>query len=235
MRKDKIALVVHPLHSWGGGEYYLKTLSDLFPKAPIYTAWYLPDFVDEYFGNRRIISSYLQKLPLKKLLKQELVPLLPKAYNKFDFRAYDLVLAVSDGFEKNLTIEGTTKLWLHILTPTRFLWLENRAARDSKKLTYKIYKSFLEKPLHQKWHQLDRKAARRADFITSISNTVAKRVHKYYGLASKVVYPPVELSSAALRKEVISREDWFLYFGRIETYKGVELAIKACIEMKSQL
>jgi len=235
MAQCEIALVVHPLHLWGGGEYYLQVLSDLLPKASIYTAWYRPVFVNQYFPEHKIVASYLQKLPMKNHFSKELIPLLPKAYKRFDFRDYQLVIVVSDGFEKNLTVQGSTKVWLHILTPPRFLWLENRASQQSNKLTYKIYKSIFEKNLHQRWRHLDKEATGRADFLTSISNTVAERVKRYYGLTSEILYPPVEMDNYTQDTLPKSREEWFLYFGRIEAYKGIELAIKACIKLKKKL
>ena len=235
MAQSDIALVVHPLHLWGGGEYYLQVLSDLLPKAPIYTAWYDAAFVKQHFPERDIISSYLQKLPSKKKFSRELITLLPRAYRKFDFSNYRLVIVVSDGFEKNLTIAGGAKLWLHILTPPRFLWLENRASQQSNKLTYKLYKAIFEKKLHEKWRKLDTDATSRADLLTSISNTVADRVRKYYGLSSEVLYPPVDMYNHTQVSLATSREEWFLYFGRIEAYKGIELAIRACIKLKKKL
>jgi glycosyltransferase involved in cell wall biosynthesis len=235
MNNEKIALVVHPLVLWGGGEYYLRVLSDLLPTAPIYTAWYNPSFVNNHFPDRRIMASHLQKLPLKKRFSRELIPLLPKAYKKFDFSGFKLVIVVSDAFEKNLTIANNTKVWLHILTPPRFLWLENRASQASKRITYRLYKSLFEHKLHQKWQKIDIEATRRADFITSISNTVAQRVKRFYNLDSEVLYPPVELYNHNQNTKPLPREDWFLYFGRIEAYKGIELAIRACIRLKKKL
>jgi glycosyltransferase involved in cell wall biosynthesis len=235
MNSEEIALVVHPLFLWGGGEYYLRVLSALLPAAPIYTAWYDPSFTKKHFPDRRIVASHLQKLPLKKRFYRELIPLLPQAYKKFDLNNFKLVIVVSDSFEKNLTIGENTKVWLHILTPPRFLWLENRASQTSNKITYRLYKSLLKNKLHQKWKKLDIEATRRADFITSISNTVAQRVKRFYNLDSEVLYPPVELYSHKQNTKPLPREEWFLYFGRIEAYKGVELAIRSCIELKKKL
>jgi glycosyltransferase involved in cell wall biosynthesis len=235
MLQKKIALVSHPLFLWGGAEYLLKEFSDVFPDAPIYTAWYNPKFIKKYFKNKKVIGSYLQMLPFKKLLNQELIPLLPNAYHSLDFNIFDLVIVLSDGFNKYIDIHENTKLWLHILSPPRFLWLNTRATEKSYKISFLIYKFLLENRLHKKWRTLDKQAAQKAHVITSISSEVSQRIERFYGLSSKVIYPPVDLSHVVFNRHISTRAEWYLYFGRIEAYKGIDIAIKACITLKRPL
>jgi glycosyltransferase involved in cell wall biosynthesis len=226
--RDDIALVCHPLHQWGGGEYHLKVLCDVFQRASILTAWYDPSFIGTHFPGRRIVSSHLQKLPIKKPLAQELIPLLPTAYRSMNLLDFKFAIILSDGFEKNVRAGPCTRVWMHVLTPTRFLWMENRATKFSKKLTFKLYKYLFEKPLHTRWRRIDRNAALRADFVTSNSQDVKERVRQFYGIDSTVLYPPVELKEARFNPDWQSRKKWYLYLGKVEAYKGVELAIRTC-------
>ena len=81
----------------------------------------------------------------------------------------------------------------------------------------------------------DRKAAQECDRIAAISHVVKKRVKKYYDVDADVIYPPVEVKRIRKEKKMNRKENWFLYLGRVETYKGVELAIKACVKAKVPL
>ena len=83
--------------------------------------------------------------------------------------------------------------------------------------------------LERIWQRWDRNAARRCYKIAAISNVVKERVKEYYDYDADVIYPPVEVRKIQSAKKVNRKENWFLYLGRVETYKGVDLAIKACV------
>ena len=134
MDSKKIALIVHPLFKWSGTEYYLKILTEIFPNAAIFTAWYDKRFIEEHFKDRYVTSSFLQKIPFKRRLKQELMVFLPAAYRSLTFKNYALVISISDGFNKNIFVEGGIRHWIHILSPPRYVWLTTQASVYSSKI-----------------------------------------------------------------------------------------------------
>lgn len=235
MRGKRVAILVHPLHVHGGAEYHLKVISDLFPDATIFTAWYDEEFVQKYFPGRKIKASFIQNLPNKSKYAQLYIPLQPFAYKLFNFDQFHKVIILSDGFEKNIKVGPGVKILLEVLTPPRFLWLESRSTQRSNKISYKIYKKFLEKALHSKWRKIDKTAASKADIVLANSHDVQSRIAKFYGLHSEVLYPPVETSDIPFNPMLGNRKDWYLYFGRVETYKGVELLIRTCIAFGHKL
>ena len=85
------------------------------------------------------------------------------------------------------------------------------------------------------WKKWDRDAANSADRMIANSNVVRDRIKKFYGRDSDVIYPPVEVKSIMQFSKGKRKENWFFYLGRIERYKGVELAIRACFENKVPL
>lgn len=230
MKFKKVAIVSHPLDRWGGAEYMLRVTAKAFHNPTIYTAWYDPDFVTEYFPFHEIKTSFMQKIPAKKRLFGELVPLLPSAYQSLDLSGHDLVIVISDGFEKMVKLPADSNVVLSVLTPPRFLWLDTRSSASKGRITYKIYKALLKDKLHGMWKKWDLAATGNYKNITAISEEVRKRVAQVYCVDSTLIYPPVNLKGLKFNRNNDSREDWYLYFGRIVSYKGVELAIKAAIE-----
>ncbi|WKZ30871.1 MAG: glycosyltransferase [Candidatus Dojkabacteria bacterium] len=233
-KKSKVAFVIHPLYTWGGAEAMLRDMIRVYPNSDVYTAWYDKKITDQLGIKGKVYASYLQKFPLKKKLRQELIPLLPKAYKKMVIQNYDLVWVISDQFEKQITLRNNNVEVLNIMTPPRFLWMDTRSTVNLPKPTYKAYKS-IEDKLHPKWQSIDKAAVKRFKYISSISNDVRSRVAKIYGEYSEVLYPPVKLDHIRFTKSMSSREKWFLYLGRIESYKGIEMLIEACAFLKHQL
>ena len=89
--------------------------------------------------------------------------------------------------------------------------------------------------LEDLWKKWDKEAAQRVDAIIANSEVVRKRIKKYYKVDAEVIYPPIEVEELASEQLPNRKENWFLYLGRIETYKGVELAIRACVDAKVPL
>jgi glycosyltransferase involved in cell wall biosynthesis len=121
------------------------------------------------------------------------------------------------------------------MSPPKFLWQkESRSLKSVEQLEgintslYKFYNFFTNTFLEKIWKRWDKKAANRCDKIIAISGVVKERIKKYYDYDADVIYPPVEVGKIKEARKVNRKENWFLYLGRVETYKGVDLAIKAC-------
>jgi len=227
----KIAFVMDEMLRDGGGAHFLEALIEVYPNAPVYTSRSDKLFVKKHFPNTKIVNSFIQYIPFGKYLKWELLLLYPWAYRFFNFNDYDVVLSISNAFAKYVKPNPKkTKHIYYCFTPAKFFWMqEGRSNKDMAKWSYKFYNFFRGSILERIWQYWDRKAAQSADRIVSLSNVVSKRIKKFYKSDSIVIYPPVEIEEIKVNEDISSREDWFLYFGRIETYKGVELAIRAAI------
>jgi glycosyltransferase involved in cell wall biosynthesis len=159
------------------------------------------------------------------------------AYRSFSFSDFDVVISVSASFAKFIKPwKASTKHIAYILTPPRFFWIhESRSILEMKRASFKFYSFFIGSFLEKLWQKWDRQAAVNADFRISISKTIQDRVKNLYGLDSDIIFPPVPMENIKLNKDIKSRKKWFLYHGRLETYKGVDLIIKACAITKSPL
>ena len=219
----KVALVHDSLVQIGGAEKVLKILADMFPDAPIYTSIYNKEKFQSIFPHSRIRTSSLQEKPnwIKKRYKW-LLPLLPSAFEEFDFSEFDLVISSSSSFAKGIVTPSHTTHINYCHTPTRFLWDSFHSYLKNQRLN-PITKFFVKRLLH-KTRIWDRAAAERVEYFIANSKNVSYRIHKYYRKDSKVIYPPIDVESMEAKD---SHANFFLIVSRLEKYKNIDTAIKA--------
>jgi len=219
----KVALVHDHLAQDGGAEKVLKVLSDMFPRAPIYTLLYERKNAVKYYQGRQIETSIIQKLPGGVNHYQWYMPFMPMAVEFFDMSNYDLVISDSSSFAKGVITSSQTLHLCYCHTPTRYLWSDTH--QYINELHYnKYFKKIISLVLNyiRMWDKL---AADRVDAYIANSEFVAKRIKKYYKRDSVVIYPPVETEKFKISQTV---GDYFLIGGRLAPYKRVDLAVEAC-------
>lgn len=236
-KKDsiRVAIVSDALTNRGGAEKTVLELLKIYPDATIYTSIVDKAIVKELFPNTRVVKSFINYIPFEKKIRQLLYLLYPWAFRSFSFLGYDVVISVTSAFGKYIKPwSSKTKHIMNCMTPPKFFWMKDgRAYKDVTRIDYRFYSFFMDTVLEKIWQYWDRKAARRADRVVAISETVKERIKKFYDLDSEIIYPPVEVSEIKLNSG--SRQNWFLYVGRVERYKGVHLAIAACAKLKVPL
>jgi glycosyltransferase involved in cell wall biosynthesis len=232
----KVAVVGEPLFKHGGAEAHLKYILKAFPNCELFTAYYDKDFIKKFFPDVKIHHSFMQHLPGRDKFRQFYLLLQPLAYKSLRFKDFDIVISHSIAFSKFVNPKNIKHVNI-CMSPPKFLWQkEGRSLRDQKQLSgvnkffFKFYSFFMDSFLERIWKRWDRNAARRCTRIAAISNVVKERVKKYYNYDADVIYPPVEVRKIQEAKKMNRKENWFLYLGRVETYKGVDLAIKACVK-----
>lgn len=220
----KIALVHDDLVQWGGAERVLLGLSEIYPDAPIYTSLYDGgnESLSRLFGSKKIIPSFLQKIPGWKSMYKALLPLYPLAFEQFDFSRFDLVISHTTRFAKSIFTKPQTLHISYCHTPPRFLW------HFSGKGNYGLGEILL-----TKLRIYDQISAKRADYFIAGSDNARKRIRKVYGAESKVVYPFIDLERF---KGVESFDGgYFVVVGRLNKYKMFDLARKACKKLRYPL
>jgi glycosyltransferase involved in cell wall biosynthesis len=216
----KIALVHDYLYTYGGGERMLELFHNLYPEADIYTILYDKHSLPDSFRTWNIHTTFLDRVPLKKVLFPYLVPLMPQAIESIDTTGYDLVLSISAGFAKGVLTNVETCHISYILTVPRFLW----GYETSREQFHK--KNILLPFINKKLRMWDRLAADRVDYMIANSQTTQKRIAKAYAAFSDVIPSPVDEEKFSL--STIQRESYYLVVSRLEEYKRVDLAIEAC-------
>jgi glycosyltransferase involved in cell wall biosynthesis len=224
----KTALVYDRVNKWGGAERVLLALHEMFPDAPMYTSVYVKGMAAWADVFPQVHTSFLQKLPFAKSNHEWFAPLMPVAFEQFNFDDYDLVISVTSEAAKGIITKPHTKHVCYCLTPTRYLW----SGYDDyfKGLPLKGVAGPFVKYL-KNW---DKVAAHRPDKMIAISTEVRERIKKYYQRDSELVYPPVDIEKFQIKKSNIKMktknakfEKYFLIVSRLVSYKKVDLAIQA--------
>lgn len=229
----KTALVYDRVNKWGGAERVLLALHKIFPDAPLYTSVYHPKKAQwaKVFDVR---TSFLQKFPFAKSYHELYAALMPLAFESFNFDEFDLVISVTSEAAKGIITKPGTFHIYYCLTPTRYLWSGYEDYFKNQILR------FISKPIINYLRIWDKIASQRPDKIIAISNEVHKRIKKYYGRDSEIIYPPLSLATSDLQlvtsknakkdKKIIANKlvasSYFLIVSRLVPYKKIDLAVK---------
>lgn len=229
----KLAFVYDRINKIGGAERILQTLHKLYPNSYLYTAVYHPERA-KWAKGWKIRTSFINQISFARST-HELYPwLTPIAFESFDFSGFDVVVSITSAEAKGIITQPGTIHLCYCLTPTRYLWSDHSLYKEEvnvflRPLALKIFKYL------KRWDKL---ASQRPDKYFAISETTRKRIKKYYGKSSEVIYPPVNLEKFQRRvKKNISMpcKNFFLVVSRLVPYKKVELAIDACNKLGKSL
>ncbi|HHE45751.1 MAG TPA: glycosyltransferase family 4 protein, partial [Candidatus Moranbacteria bacterium] len=155
------------LNQFGGAERVLEALTEMFPRAPIYTLIYDPEKMREKFSQKEIRTSFLQKLP--KFLRRRyryFLPLLPTAPETFDLRDFDLVISSSGAWSKGIVTRLNTLHIAYIHSPMRFVWDYNEKYLKEE---HQTKWNFLARPILNYIRLWDYLAADRPDYLIANS------------------------------------------------------------------
>jgi glycosyltransferase involved in cell wall biosynthesis len=218
----KVAIVHDFLLKLGGAERVTKALADMFPDAPIYTLLYDEKAVGKSFPRERVVTSFLQKYPSFVRKHHRFLSMkMPRAMEEFCFDDFDLVISSSSAFSHGILTSLKTKHLCYCHSPMRYAWDWSNEYLSENKV--KGLKALLYSFLIKYFRQWDRIAADRPNKYLANSNHVKKRLKKYYGMNSEIVFPPVETDRFRAKD---SDENFFLIVSTLTPYKKIDLAVQ---------
>ena len=245
----KVALVHDYLGEFGGAERVLEAFCEIWPDAPVYTAFYRKGSAYKRFKDRKIITSWAQKVPFfPTKLHSPLRFLAPWIWGSFSKRLedYDVVISsaswyVTKGFKKRVkeTESQRAKGFVEICychTPPRYLYGYPTSVNWRKYWPVRMYALIV----NHFMRVYDYEAAQRVDFFIANSKEVQARIRKFYRRESEVIYPPVDVDRLSeivhrdKRKNPINdipltiTEPYYLVVSRLVGAKNVDLAVKVC-------
>jgi glycosyltransferase involved in cell wall biosynthesis len=230
-----VALVYDRVNKYGGAERVLEALHKLWPDAPLYTAVYDKESAP-WASSFDVRPSFLQAIPFAKSHHEPLAPLAPLAFEQFNFDAYDVVISVTSAEAKGILTKPKTLHICYCLTPTRYLWSGFATYEKLPGLgalsQISAFGLRLLAPTLRRW---DKIAASRPDHYIAISNRVARRIKKYYGKSSTVIYPPVSVQKFRLAKDAQNKSEYYLVVSRLVGYKRLDIIVQAFRELRLPL
>lgn len=222
-----VALVHDYLCEFGGAERVLAALHEMYPEAPVYTAFYDPAALGihaDRFKGWDIRETWLARVPLITKLYSPLRFLAPKAFADLDMSRYDLVISSSNAyFAKGVRVpNGVHVCYCH--TPPRVLFGYS-AMGDWKRNPILRFGGTI---LNHFMRVVDVKVSREnVDLFIANSLETAARIKKFYKRDSVVVHPPVETPISGTLATAKDRL-YYVYVNRLAFAKHPELAVAAC-------
>jgi glycosyltransferase involved in cell wall biosynthesis len=230
----KVALVCDWLTNVGGAEKVLLELHHLFPDAPIYTSKYSKEGID-WFDDADVRTGWLQIFPV--CLRRFLGVFRQRWFEHLDLSEYDLVISVTGAEAKAVPASkpGARHIsYCHV--PTQYYWqmydeyVKNPGFGILNPLVRFCFK-LLVKPLRKR----DFEAAQKVDQFVTISGYAKDLIAKYYKREAIVVHPPVELEVFKAGANAHFRAASYITTSRQVNWKRIDLAVKACRELKREL
>ena len=228
--EGRVAVVHDWLTGMRGGEKVLESILNLYPRADIFTLVHVPGKISERVNRHTIRTSFIGRLPWASRRHQIYLPLFPCAVGAFDLSGYDLVLSTSHCVAKGAVVRPGTPHVCYCHTPMRYAW-------DFKELYFGGIR-----PAPLKWlvdffleglRLWDVVSSSRVDRFIANSNTVARRIARYYGRPSTVIPPPVD---TGLFTPVESpSKSHFVVLSAFVPYKRLDLAIEAANRLRAPL
>ena len=221
---------------YAGGEKVFVAIAETFPQADIFTSMITPWWANKVSNlnkasnERRIITTFMQRIPFKRRLQKALFLLYPLAFESFDLSDYDLVISSSSRFAHGVITRPETKHICYMHSPGRMFWEPDHYFGSNSRL-----KTLLTPALSylRLW---DHAAAQRVNQFMANSKNVARKIKRYYGRDAEVVYPFVDLDRFKPINQSTSQPiNYFLVVTRLAPWKKVDIAVAAANAVGAKL
>lgn len=245
----KVALAHDYLKEYGGAERVLEALHDIFPDAPVCTAYYNPESLGDNakrFKGWDIRTSWFQKMPFADKLLSPFRLFAPMMFESFDLSGFDVIISSSATYSAKAIITKPEALHIgYIHTPPRFLYGYVTSFNYKKNPVTRV----LGEMANHFLRIYDFEVSQRPDILVANSRNTAARIKKFYRRESVVIYPPVDTTvilRSRIRPKNLSRmrgtlnklrdpyatlqddKAYFLVLSRLVRGKGVEVVVEAC-------
>jgi len=219
----KVALVHDWLTGLRGGERVLEQLCLMNPEADVFTLVHVPGSCGPIIERHRIVTSFLQRLPLASTRWRYYLPLFPTAIESLRLDGYGLVISSSHAVAKGCRPAPGARHVAYVHTPMRYVWDQfdayfgpGRAGPVTRLAGHAAA------PLLRRW---DVASTGRAQRIIANSRFVSDRCRRFWGRAADaVVHPPVDVARFA---PADAREEYALIVSALVPYKRVDVAVGA--------
>ena len=217
---SNLALVHDYLNQRGGAERVFASIARAWPDAPVYTALYDERVTGDWVPRSRVHTSFLARVPFANRGFRFLAPWYPRAFEAFDFSAFDTIVSTTTAWAKGIRFPPSAIHVCLVHTVSRFLFNYDEYVGGFGLRT-------VARPVVNRLVAWDRRAAMRPTKLLANSRNVADRIQRYYGRESEVLFPPVDVDRFSAGS---GAGDYFFVASRLLPYKRVDLAIRAAAQ-----
>jgi len=228
----KIAIVHEWLNTYRGAERLLVEILKIYPQAEILALIHnKQNLLNTPLEAIQVKTSFLQKIPHVEHLYRGLLPFMPLAIESMNVRQYDVVISISHAVSHGIR---TSKDQIHIAyvcTPMRYAWHLQDDYLHLHHLDKPIIGSAARLILNLMRHW-DKTSSARTDHVLAISDWTAQKIRQAWGMESKVIHPPVDVSRFHPANK---REGYYLHVSHLVPYKMTAEIIRAFNELNLPL
>jgi glycosyltransferase involved in cell wall biosynthesis len=215
----KTAIVHDWLNGARGGEKVLEALLELYPDSTIFTLFYERGRISPQISSKRIVTSWLDRVPGVYRFYRNLAPLFPSAIESLKLNGFDLVISSSHAVAKSVD-SGAARHISYCHTPMRYIW---DAADDYRPGAIRRAALKCVRPRLRQW---DAESSNRVHHFVANSSFVRERIRRCYGRDAEVIYPPVNTDFFTPASDR-TRDEFYLAAGALVAYKRVDAVIAA--------
>ncbi|MCK4856407.1 MAG: glycosyltransferase family 4 protein [candidate division Zixibacteria bacterium] len=228
LKSLRVAIVHEWFVNYCGAERVVEQILKVFPQADLYAQIdFLPEEMRGFIQNKKVNTSFIQKLPRARKNYRSYLPLMPFAVEQFDLSAYDLIISSNYAVAKGV-ITGPNQLHIsYVHSPIRYAWdLTHQYLKETG--LNKGLKGLIAKLILHYIRFWDTRTANGVDRFLGNSEFICRRIKKVYGRNATVIYPPVEVDAFSVRED---KADFYLTASRMVPYKRIDLIVEAFSRM----
>ena len=224
--RPRVAIAHEWLVAYAGSERCVEEMLTCFPDARLLTSLVQSSTVPAPL--RRAEGSFLQRLPGAWRHHQWLLPLMPLAWRlRAPITDVDAVISSSHACAKAVRAAPSIPHLCYCYTPMRYAW--DFQAEQQRIVPVLRPAARLGMRWFRRW---DRRTAQGVTRFLAISRAVAHRLELHYGRRADVVHPPVRTTFFT---PAGPKDDFFLYVGRLVSYKRPDLVVEAFADLPHPL
>ncbi len=223
-------------YSYGGAEQVVKEINELLLNLGC-----LPEYLalvdgescrkDSWLYEKKVQTSFIQRLPFGVRKVQSFFPLLPLAIEQLNLSEFPVIVSSSHLVAKGVITSPDQFHISYVHTPARYAWDQMHIYLNQSSLARLGLGPLIRWHLHQ-FRQWDQLSGARVNALIANSNFTARRISHYWGRESKVIFPPVSVDRF---KWDLPRNDFYLCVCRLVPNKRVDLLIEAFNRLKLPL
>jgi glycosyltransferase involved in cell wall biosynthesis len=219
------------VHEWlvdrAGSEQVVEQILELYPDATLYVLLNRMPAVDlARFKCRKIVTSFLNRVPGAQRHLGACVPLMPLAVQQHDLSGHDLVISSNHCVSKGVIVPPEALHLCYCHSPMRYAWdLQAEYLRHEGLSTG--LRSALARWLLFRLRIWDATSANSVDHFAANSSFVQKRILKSYRREAVVIHPPVSIEQPPGDEPPAGERSGYVTVGRIVGYKNVALMVEA--------